>query len=81
MHTNSPCQAVQCNFVRVIRNVASHSGVLEQMCELLDSEGVRMAKWMNEFVRMAVCSVDNPDFLVEVLGTLANVTLDEAGTK
>lgn len=70
-----------------------------------------MAKWMNEFVRMAVCSVDNPDFLVEagcsihprtpiawpgfshlgpiqvtptaalreVLGTLANVTLDEAG--
>lgn len=26
---------------------------------------VRMAKWMNEFVRMAVCSVDHPDFLVE----------------
>ena len=25
-----------------------------------------MAKWMNEFVRMAVCSVDHPDFLVEV---------------
>lgn len=25
---------------QVIRNVASHSGVLEQMCELLDSEGV-----------------------------------------
>lgn len=24
-----------------------------------------MAKWMNEFVRMAVCSVDHPDFLVE----------------
>lgn len=24
----------------MIRNVASHSGVLEQMCELLDSEGV-----------------------------------------
>lgn len=62
---------------KVIRNVASHSGVLEQMCELLDSEGVRMAKWMNEFVRMAICSVDNPDFLVEVLGTLANVTLEE----
>eukprot|EP00435_Cladocopium_sp_Y103_P000292 s4225_g1.t1 len=63
---------------KVIRNVASHAGVLEQMCELLDSEGVRMAKWMNEFVRMAICSVDNPDFLVEVLGTLANVTLEEA---
>lgn len=25
---------------QVIRNVASHPGVLEQMCELLDSEGV-----------------------------------------
>ncbi|CAK9102885.1 Kinesin-associated protein 3 (KAP-3) (KAP3) (Smg GDS-associated protein) [Durusdinium trenchii] len=62
---------------KVIRNVASHSGVLEQMCEVLDTEGVRMAKWMNEFVRMAVCSVDHPDFLVEVLGTLANVTLEE----
>eukprot|EP00913_Durusdinium_trenchii_P016891 g15879.t1 len=65
---------------KVIRNVASHSGVLEQMCEVLDTEGVRMAKWMNEFVRMAVCSVDHPDFLVEVLGTLANVTLEEASS-
>ena len=27
-----------------------------------------MAKWMNEFVRMAICSVDNPDFLVEAKG-------------
>ena len=25
-----------------------------------------MAKWMHEFVRMGVCSVDNPDMLVEV---------------
>mmetsp|Transcript_51983 Transcript_51983/g.121931 ORF Transcript_51983/g.121931 Transcript_51983/m.121931 type:complete len:793 (+) Transcript_51983:58-2436(+) len=62
---------------KVIRHVASHSGVLEQMYELLQSEDVRMAKWMHEFVRMAVCSVDNPDMLVEVLGTLANVTLEE----
>ena len=29
-----------------------------------------MAKWMNEFVRMAICSVDNPDFLVEAKGLL-----------
>ena len=28
---------------QVIRNVASHSGVLEQMCELLDSEGVTIS--------------------------------------
>ena len=28
---------------QVIRNVASHSGVLEQMCELLESEGVRFS--------------------------------------
>ena len=27
-----------------------------------------MAKWMHEFVRMAVCSVDNPDMLVEAGG-------------
>eukprot|EP00439_Symbiodinium_sp_Y106_P074689 s1751_g14.t1 len=66
---------------KVIRHVASHSGVLEQMYELLQSEDVRMAKWMHEFVRMAVCSVDNPDMLVEVLGTLANVTLEEAAAR
>lgn len=28
---------------QVIRNVASHSSVLEQMCELLDSEGVTIS--------------------------------------
>eukprot|EP00930_Biecheleria_cincta_P034101 TRINITY_DN23592_c0_g3_i1.p1 TRINITY_DN23592_c0_g3~~TRINITY_DN23592_c0_g3_i1.p1 ORF type:complete len:794 (-),score=194.37 TRINITY_DN23592_c0_g3_i1:95-2476(-) len=62
---------------KVIRHVASHQGVLEQMFELLASESVRMSKWMHEFVRMAMCCVDNPDLLVEVLGTLANVTLEE----
>jgi len=62
---------------KVIRHVASHQGVLEQMYELLQSEDVRMAKWMHEFVRMALVSVDNPDLLVEVLGTLANVSLEE----
>jgi len=62
---------------KVIRNVASHSGVLEQMFELLMSESVRMSKWMHEFVRMAMCCVDNPDLLVEVLGTLANVTIED----
>lgn len=62
---------------KVIRNVAGHQGVLEQMFELLASESVRMSKWMHEFVRMAMCCVDNPDLLVEVLGTLANVPLEE----
>eukprot|EP00440_Ansanella_granifera_P028431 gb/GFBE01030895.1/.p1 GENE.gb/GFBE01030895.1/~~gb/GFBE01030895.1/.p1 ORF type:complete len:799 (+),score=213.57 gb/GFBE01030895.1/:1-2397(+) len=62
---------------KVVRHVASHSGILEQMCELLQSESIRMSKWMHEFVRMAMCCVDNPDLLVEVLGTLANVTLEE----
>merc|ERR1719419_808755 len=41
------------------------------------SDSVRTSKWMNEFVRMALCSVDNPDLLVEVLGTLANITLPD----
>lgn len=47
------------------------------MHELLQSESVRMSKWMHEFVRMAPSCVDNPDLLVEVLGTLVNVTLPD----
>lgn len=62
---------------KVIRHVSSHAGVMEEMCELLQSDGVRMAKWMHEYVRMAMCCIDNPDLLVEVLGTLANITLEE----
>eukprot|EP00929_Paragymnodinium_shiwhaense_P014425 TRINITY_DN12232_c0_g3_i1.p1 TRINITY_DN12232_c0_g3~~TRINITY_DN12232_c0_g3_i1.p1 ORF type:complete len:806 (-),score=209.42 TRINITY_DN12232_c0_g3_i1:268-2685(-) len=62
---------------KVIRHVFSHKEVLEPMFELLASESVRMSKWMHEFVRMALCGVDSPDLLVEVLGTLANVTLPD----
>ncbi|CAE8701874.1 unnamed protein product, partial [Polarella glacialis] len=62
---------------KVIRHVSSHPDVLEPLCELLASESVRMSKWMHEFVRMAMCCIDNPDLLVEVLGTLANVTLED----
>jgi hypothetical protein len=48
------------------------------MYEMLQSESVRMSKWITEFVRMAsACAADNPDLLVEVLGTLANMTLPE----
>lgn len=59
---------------KVLRHVVSHGEVMDSVCELLQSEGVRMARWMYEFVRMALCCVDNPDLLVEVLGTLANIT-------
>lgn len=38
-----------------------------------------MAKWMNEFVRMAVCSVDHPDFLVEVGGKASGHRVAGAG--
>mmetsp|Transcript_34629 Transcript_34629/g.73714 ORF Transcript_34629/g.73714 Transcript_34629/m.73714 type:complete len:774 (+) Transcript_34629:76-2397(+) len=62
---------------KVIRHVSAHPGVREEMYELLQSESVRMSKWMNEFVRMAICCVDSPDLLVEVLGTLANMSLPE----
>lgn len=62
---------------KVIRHVSSHKGVLEPMHELLQSDSVRMSKWIHEFVRMALCCVDNPDLLVEVLGTLANMTLPD----
>lgn len=47
------------------------------MYELLQSDSVRMSKWITEFVRMALCCQDNPDLLVEVLGTLANMTLPD----
>jgi hypothetical protein len=63
---------------KVIRHVSSHSGVMEPMFELLQSESVRMSKWMSEFVRMALCNVDNADLLVELLGTLSNMTLADA---
>jgi len=62
---------------KVIRHVSSHKDVIEPMYELLQSDSVRMSKWMNEFVRMALCGIDNPDLLVEVLGTLANMTLPD----
>lgn len=62
---------------KVIRHVSAHPSVLEPMHELLQSESVRMSKWMHEFVRMAANCVDHPDLLLEVLGTLANVTLPD----
>ena len=39
-------------------------------------EQVRMAKWMHEFVRMAECSVDNPDMLVEAAWRRLNSEVD-----
>jgi len=62
---------------KVIRHVSSHKEVCEPMYELLQSDSVRMSKWITEFVRMALHCVDNPDLLVEVLGTLANMTLPD----
>jgi len=63
---------------KVIRHVSSHADIVEPMCELLQSDSARMSKWMGEFMRLAMGGVDNPDLLVEVLGTLANVTLPDA---
>eukprot|EP00406_Dinophysis_acuminata_P003651 CAMPEP_0179218882 /NCGR_PEP_ID=MMETSP0797-20121207/4715_1 /TAXON_ID=47934 /ORGANISM="Dinophysis acuminata, Strain DAEP01" /LENGTH=792 /DNA_ID=CAMNT_0020925269 /DNA_START=78 /DNA_END=2456 /DNA_ORIENTATION=- len=62
---------------KVVRHVSSHKGVVEPMCELLESDSVRMSKWMTEFVRTAICCVDNPDLLVELLGVLANIDLPD----
>jgi hypothetical protein len=62
---------------KVIRHVASHKNAGELMCELLQSDSVRMSKWMNEFVRMANMCINQPDLLVEVLGTLANVQIPD----
>merc|ERR1712151_798338 len=59
---------------KVIRHVSSHSSVMEPMWDLLQSDSVRMSKWMNEFGRIALLGVDNPDLLVEVIGTLSNMT-------
>jgi len=62
---------------KVIRNVSGHSDVIEHMWAVMNEESVRMSKWMNEFVYMAHGGIDNPDLLLEVLGTLANMTLPE----
>lgn len=62
---------------KVIRHVSCHKEVVEPMYELLQSDSVRMSKWMTEFVRMALCCVEDPNLLVEVLGTLANMTLPD----
>lgn len=62
---------------KVIRHVSSHEEVKEPLYDLLQSDSVRMSRWMNEYVRMALCCVDNPDLLVEVLGTLSNMTLPD----
>merc|ERR1719254_316288 len=52
---------------KVIRHVSSHKDVVELMYEMLQSDSVRMSKWMNEFLRMAQCGIDNPDLLIETL--------------
>jgi hypothetical protein len=63
---------------KVIRHITSHKDVCGPMCEMLQSDSVRMSKWIYEFVRMgSSCGGDSPDLLVEVLGTLANLTLPE----
>lgn len=62
---------------KVIRHVSSHKEVSEPMYELLQSESVRMSKWMTEFVRMAINCIEDPNLLVEVLGTLANMMLPD----
>jgi len=62
---------------KVIRHVSAHRDLVEPMHELLLNDSVRMSKWMTEFVRMAINCIDNPDLLVEVLGTLVNMTLPE----
>jgi len=62
---------------KVIRNISAHSDVMEHMWEVMQDESVRMSKWMNEFVYMAHGGIDTPDLLLEVLGTLANMTIPE----
>jgi len=62
---------------KVIRNVASHKDITDPMYELLQNDSARLSKWPMEFVRMALACVDNPDLLVEVLGTLASLTTQD----
>lgn len=62
---------------KVIRHVSSHSDVMEHMWDVLMSESARMSRWTSEFVHMAERGVDTPDLLVEVIGTLANLTLPD----
>uniref|UniRef100_A0A7S2KAC1 Kinesin-associated protein 3 n=1 Tax=Zooxanthella nutricula TaxID=1333877 RepID=A0A7S2KAC1_9DINO len=57
---------------KVIRHVTSHPSALGQMMEVVDP------KWTKEFVMIASKFVDDPDLLVELLGSLVNLTVEDA---
>lgn len=64
---------------RVLRYCVSHDNVRDKVMRLLASDQVRMSKWVNELVKISVQTVDQggdngQDLLVELIGTLANLT-------
>jgi len=62
---------------KVLRHVTSHKDILEPTDDSLFNDPVQLSKFLHEMVRMALCCVDNPDLLVEVLGILSNMTMPE----
>lgn len=62
---------------KVLRHVTSHRDILEPTDDSLFNDPVQLSKFLQEMVRMALCCVDNPDLLVEVLGVLSNMTLPD----
>jgi hypothetical protein len=76
IHTRDP---ILC---KVVRNVMSHDGARDVLYEKLGEAGEQAndprghTAWIEEFIDIAQQSLDVPDLLVEILGTLVNLTGD-----
>jgi hypothetical protein len=68
---------------KVVRNVMSHDGARDVLYEKLGIAAEQAndprghTAWVEEFIDIAQQSLDTPDLLVEILGTLANLTSPE----
>jgi len=64
---------------KAIRHLSSHCAVAQSMHEAFQNEGVRLGRWMAEFVYMADGAINSSSqLLVDTLGTLANMTFPGA---
>jgi len=64
--------------LRVVRHACQHPPARQVMLRLLASEHARMSRWSSELARLAISS-NEPEFVLEALGTLALLSPDEHG--
>jgi len=62
---------------KVVRNVARHDVSRPKLYEHLNKSSIRMSHWLKEFARLAQTSLDAPELLVELLGTLSSMSVAE----